>query len=253
MNDSSTPTSHVQELDMTDTIATRGQVHRLGAPLLPPTIVYALLTLAATIVPGAMAGSGPWTSDHDLLDFFQHHGSAAHTSAFLMLGSAIPLAIATAVATTRLRTLGVDVPGRIIAQVGGTIASAMLALSALATMALTRSQVADSPAAVRALYALSFAVGGPGFVVFSGLLVAGISVAGLLGRVLPRWLAWAGIVVALASELASLSAAFNGADFLLPIGRFGGLAWLVGIGFTLPATRRELRERRGIVREADLS
>jgi hypothetical protein len=133
----------------------------------------------------------------------------------------------------------------------------MLALSAVTTMALTRSQVADSPAAVRALYALSFdalsfAVGGPGFVVFSGLLVAGISVAGLLGRVLPRWLAWAGIVVALASELASLSAAFNGADFLLPIGRFGGLAWLVGIGFTLPASRRELRERRGIVREADL-
>lgn len=44
---------------------------------------------------------------------------------------------------------------------------------------------------------------------------------------------------------------FDGADFLLPIGRFGGLVWMVAVALTLPATRRELRARKGIVRAAD--
>jgi hypothetical protein len=221
---------------MTNTVARKARIdHRLGAPLLPPAIAYAVLTVAGAVIPAAMAGSGPWTSDHALLNFFQHHGSAAHASAFFLLGSAIPLAVWTAVATTRLRTIGLDVPGRIIAQVGGTIASAMLALSGLATLSITRPHVAESSAAIRALYGVVFAAGGPGFVVFSGLLVAGISIAGLLGRVLPRPLAWFGILIAVLSELASLSAAFGGADFLLPIGRFGGLVWLIGVGLTLPA------------------
>ena len=209
-------------------------MHRVGAPLLPPTIVYAALTIAGLIVPAAMSGSGPWTSDHALLDFFRNHAAAAHASAFFLLGSAIPLAIAMAVATTRLRTLGLDVPGRIIAQVGGTLASAMLAMSGLATLAITRPHVAESADATRALYGLAFALGGPGFVVFNGLLLAGVSVAGLIGGVLPRWLGWFGLVIAAVSELASASAAFDGLAFLLPIGRFGGLVWLVAIGVLLP-------------------
>jgi hypothetical protein len=225
---------------------------RTGAPLLPPVLSYLVLTLCAVAVPPIVAGVKPWTSDHALLEFFQHHSGAAHASAFFTLGSAIPFAVATAVATTRLRTLGLDVPGRIIAQIGGTIAAALLAIAGLSTLALTQDGVADSAPVVRALNGLTFTTGGPGFVVFEGLLVAGVSIAGLLGRVLPKWLGWGGIAVALVSELACLSAAFDGADFLLPVGRFAGLAWLVAIGVLLPSTRRELREKRGIVRDADL-
>jgi hypothetical protein len=226
---------------------------RSGAPLLPPTIAYAVLTIAGLAVPAAMAGNAPWTSDSALLAFFRDHGAAAHASAFFLLGASIPLAVVTAVATTRLRTLGLDVPGRIIAQIGGCLAAAMLALSGLATLALTRPHVAESAAATRAIYGLVFAFGGPGFVVFSGLLVAGVSIAGLIGRVLPPWLGWFGLGVAAASELASLSVAFGALDFLLPVGRFAGLAWLLGIGVLLPATRRELRQRRGIVRAVDVA
>jgi hypothetical protein len=224
---------------------------RAGAPLLPPVLAYVALTLCAVAVPPLIAGVKPWTSDHALLEFFQHHNGAAHASAFFTLASAVPVEIATAVSTTRLRTLGIDVPGRIIAQVGGTIAATLLAVAGLGTLALTQDGVADSAPVVRAFNGLTFAAGGPGFVMFEGLLVAGISVAGLLGRVLPRWLAWGGIAIAVVSELASLSAAFDGADFLLPIGRFGALVWLVAIALLLPSTRRELRERRGVMREAD--
>ena len=156
----------------------------------------------------------------------------------------MPFAVATAVATTRLRTLGLDVPGRIIAQVGGAIAAALLAVAGLSTLALTQDRVADSAAVVRAMSGLTFATGGPGFVVFDGLLVAGVSIAGLIGRVLPPWVGWGGIAIAVVSELATLSAAFDDADFLLPVGRFGGLLWLVAIAFRLPSSRRDLRENR---------
>lgn len=225
----------------------------MKAPLVPPTIAYAALTVCAVAVPALASGVKPWTSDSALLAFFQQHAAAAHASAFFTLGSAIPFAVATAVATARLRTLGLDVPGRIIAQVGGTVAAGLLALAGLSTLALTQDKVADSAAVIRAFNALTFATGGPGFVVFQGLLVAGISVAGLIGRVLPRWLGWAGVTLAAISELASLTAAFDGLDPLLPIGRFGGMAWLLAIGALLPASKRDLRQRRGIVRAADLS
>jgi hypothetical protein len=235
-------------------VGPRGRsIHRAGAPLLPPALSYVVLTVLGLVVPAAMAGSAPWTSDHALLDFFQHHAGAAHASAFFTFGSAIPFAVVTAVATTRLRTLGIDVPGRIIAQIGGTLAASLLAISGLATLALTQNHAADSAAVVRGVYGLSFAAGGPGFVAFSGLFLAGVSIASFGTHVLPRWLAWAGIAIAVLSEVSVLSAAFDGADFLLPIGRFGGLAFILAIGFWLPSSRRELRERRGEVRAVDVS
>lgn len=95
--------------------------HPAGAPLLPPVVAYGVLTIAGVAIPPAVAGVAAYGSDADAVAFFQHHVGAAHASAFFTLGAAIPLAVATAVATTRLRTLGVDVPGRIIAQIGGTI------------------------------------------------------------------------------------------------------------------------------------
>jgi hypothetical protein len=232
--------------------ATKGRrMHATGAPLLPPTIAYAVLTVLGVVVPSLAAGVRPWTSDPALLDFFQHHTGSAHASAFFTLGAAIPLAVFVAVSTSRLRTLGLDVPGRIIAQIGGTVAAAMLALAGVATLAATQPHVADSAASVRLLYGLTFAAGGPAYVVFSGLLLAGVSVSGLIGRVLPHTVAWSGLIIAVVCEVASLSAAFDGMDLLLPVGRFGGLVWMIAVGVTLPATRRELRSRRKITRPVD--
>jgi hypothetical protein len=235
-----------------DSRTARGlRMHRTGAPLFPPALAYAVLTVLAVAVPPLIAGVRPWTSDAALLDFFEHHSDAARLSAFLTLAAAAPLSVFTAVATTRVRTLGLDVPGRIISQIGGAAAAAMLALAGVGTLAATQPHVADSPAAIRALYGITFAAGGPAFVLFSGLLLAGISVTGIIAKVLPQPVAWAGLLIAFVSELASVSAAWSGMDVLLPVGRFGGLLWIVVVGATLPATRRELRDRRGEVRAAD--
>lgn len=225
---------------------------RTGAPLLPPVLSYAALCVLAVVVPPAIAGEAPWSSDSALLDFFAHHGGAAHAQAFLTFGGAIPFAVLTAVATTRLRTLGFDVPGRIIGQVGGAVAAALLALSGLTVLAITRPQVAHSRAAVRALYALAFAAGGPGFVGFTGLLLAGVSIPCLVGALIPRWLAWTGLGLAVVCELGTFAVAFDALDPVLPVGRFGSLLWLLALAVTLPADRRDGRARKGVVRSADL-
>ena len=216
---------------------TRRRPNAVVVPLLPPALAYAVLTIMAATVPSAIAGVAAWKSDANLLDFYQHHGDAAHAGAFFTLAAAVPFAVFTAVTTSRLRSLGLDVPGRMIALVGGTIAAALLALAGLTELALTRSHVSDSASVVRAFDGLLFACGGVGFVVFAGLLAAGVSITGLLGRVLPPWLAWLGIATAVVSELASLAAAFPALEFLLPVGRAGGLIWMVLVAVRLPRKR----------------
>jgi type IV secretory pathway TrbD component len=216
---------------------------RIGAPILPPAIAYAVLTVLSVAAPPVLAGITPWSSDANLLDFYAHHADAAHALAFLTVGAAIPFGIVTAVAVSRIRTLGFEVPGRMISLVGGIVAAAMLALSGLVQLALTAHGVSGSPEVVRGLSALSTAAGGPGFVLFEGLLVAGISVIGLLGGALPRSLAWFGLAVAAVSELAILTVAFSGSGFLLPLGRFGSLIWIVAVAILLPASRKDPRFR----------
>lgn len=207
------------------------------APLLPPAVAYAVLTAIGIVLPSALAGEAPYSSDAGLLASYAHHAGEAHLSAFLLLASAVPFVVFTAIAAHRIRVLGLDVPGRLIALAGGVVAAALLALAGLATLALTQPHVADSPAVVRALSGLAFAAGGPGFVVFSGLLLAGISVPVLVGRFAPRWVGWFGVIIAVVCELATLTALTGALDPLLPIGRFGGLVWLLAVAVTLPARR----------------
>jgi Na+-transporting NADH:ubiquinone oxidoreductase subunit NqrB len=129
------------------------------------------------------------------------------------------------------------VPGATIALVGGVLAAAMLALSGLFSWVLSRPELLDQPAVIRALQDLAFAAGGTGHVVFLGLLVAGIAVPGLLAGLLPRWLALVGLVIAAVAELSTLVLLVSGTAILLPIARFTALAWLIATGFLLPRIR----------------
>lgn len=219
-----------------------GGRHMGGAPLPPLAVAYVVLAVTGIVVPPAVAGVAPYSSDARLLDFYAHHAGSAHLSAFFVLASAVPFAVFTAVASHRVGAAGLDVPGRLIALVGGTAAAILLALSGLATLALTQPHVADSPAVVRALQGLAFATGGPGFVVFSGLLLAGISVPALVVCLAPAWVGWLGLVLAAVCELASLVAASDAFTLLLPIGRFGAMVWLLAVALTLSARPgREVR------------
>jgi len=119
------------------------------------------------------------------------------------------------------------------------VAGALLAATALAASALfswTATQTAElgDPALARALTTLSFATGGIGFVAPFGLLIAGIAVPALIGRLLPRALAWAGLVVAVLAMLTTFALISDVLYPLLPIGRFGGVLFLIATAALLP-------------------
>jgi hypothetical protein len=58
---------------------------------------------------------------------------------------------------------------------------------------------------LRALYYLVFSIGGVGFSVPMGLLIAGISVPSVIMKLLPKWLAISGLVLAMIGELSALT------------------------------------------------
>jgi hypothetical protein len=87
---------------------------------------------------------------------------------------------------------------------------------------------------VRGLQDLAFLTGGVMHGVFLGLLVAGIAVPGWLVGLLPRPLAYAGLAIASIAELSTLSLVWQSMSFLLPVGRFPALLWLLAAGVLLP-------------------
>jgi hypothetical protein len=213
-------------------------VRHAGPSLVAVAIVFVALFVGSLVVTAVMTGGehfpSPFEPAATARAFFAAHADAVRLGAFLQFGAAAPLAIFTATASSRLRFLGIEAAGATIALVGGTLASAMAALSALVQWALAQPGVEEG---TRTLHLLAFGAGGPGFVVPFGLLVAGIALTGGLSRKLPRWLMWFGLGVAAAAELSSLGIAFSPALLLLPLARFTGFAWMIAAGATLPATR----------------
>jgi hypothetical protein len=69
---------------------------------------------------------------------------------------------------------------------------------------------------------------------------AGVAVPSLILGLVPRPLAWAGLVVAAAGVLSTLTLLTSTVDFTLSVGRFAGLIWLVAASITLPQSRRAL-------------
>ena len=211
-----------------------------GPPLVGLAVVSTVLFLAGLIVSTAIAGRtypSPFASASSIVEYFRAHRDAVRVGAFFQFVSAVPLLIYAATASARLRNLGIRAPGATIALAGGVASAAFLSLSALTSWTLSQAAVTTVNPVVRALHGLAFATGGPGFAVPFGLLIAGMAVPAAFGRLLPNWLWTAGLAIALVAELSTLALLLDGAAFLLPIARFGGLLWLVVAGALLPARR----------------
>lgn len=216
---------------------------RGGPPLLAPALAWAALTVVAAVLhPGTRPGADPETT----LALLRDHAGMAQLSATVLLASAVPLAVWVAAVHHRLHRLGLRVAGPTLGLAGGLLAAALLALSGAAGWAAAAAAAVpgDATAAAVGLNALSFAAGGAGFVVTSGLLIAGIAVPTLLGRLVPSALAWAGLVLAAVAVVAVVSPVLPALGALLPVVRFGGLIWLVWMSAVLPVTRRRVAEAR---------
>ena len=212
------------------TILTRQQG---GPPLLAPALAFGLLTVASAVL-GA-AGTRPDSSAAEVAAYIGGNQGVVRLLAFAVFGASVPLAVWAATAYRRQRRLGVAAPGAVIGLTGGVLSAAALAMSGLITW--TAAQASETPTVARALTSLAFASGGPGFVVPLALLIAGIAVPALFLNLMPRWMSIAGLVVAAAAVLASLSLLTPALYPLIPVGRFGGLLWLVAASVLLPRDR----------------
>jgi hypothetical protein len=209
-----------------------------GPPLLAPALAYGALMVTAVVL--SARAPQPSASGTVVAAYDSSHHAVLEVAGCLGFAASAPLAIWTATAYRRLQTLGVTAPGAVIALAGGLLAAASLGLSGLVTWTSSQPGAAD-PAAARVLADLSFATGGAGFVVPLALLLAGLAVPSLILGHLPRPLAWAGLVIAAAGVLSTFALLTPALDGTLPVGRFGGLLWLIAASIALPRTRRATR------------
>jgi hypothetical protein len=85
---------------------------------------------------------------------------------------------------------------------------------------MTQPGVAQDKALVQALYWLDQALGGSGFSVPFGLLIAGICIPALIMKLLPKWIVIPGLLIALCGELSWLNLVVPKVLFLVPLTRF---------------------------------
>ena len=210
-----------------------------GPPLLAPALAYGALVVTAVVL--SARAPQPSATATAVAAYDSSHHAVLEVAGCLGFAASAPLAIWAATAYRRLQTLGVTAPGAVIALAGGMLAAASLGLSGLITWTSSQSGAAADPVAVRVLANLGFATGAAGFVVPLALLLAGVAVPSLILGLVPRLLAWAGLVIAAIGVLSTFALLTPALDGTLPVGRFGGLLWLIAASIALPRTRRAAR------------
>jgi len=137
--------------------------------------------------------------------------------------------------------MGVRAAGTNITLLGGLVAAIALFFSGIAGWVLSVPDVSDSIAVVKAIYFLSFLCGGVLYAIGFGLFAAGISVTSYFTRLLPRWLAFLGILLAITGELSWFSLIAYPANFFIPITRFVGFLWMLLAAVALTRGRKTLQ------------
>jgi hypothetical protein len=212
-----------------------------GPPLWLLASLYAILFIAGLVPVTALAGlpywPGPWEPAATITSYFQTHGSRVLACIFLQTGATICLGLFTAVIVSRLHFLGVRAAGSHIALYGGFLTVFNGIAASFATWTMIHPSVAQSPSVLLAFYYFAFALGGPGFSIPMGLLMAGVSVTSAFRKLLPNWLVVLGLVLAAAGELSVFYFLDPKLLFLIPLTRFPGFIWIIAVGFAMPNHR----------------
>ena len=217
--------------------------HR-GPSLVMLVVAHAALFLTSFLLFNVATGDVwplPGADPQEVFSYMDRNAHWIRLGGALQFASAIPLAIYASSVFSRLSYLRVKAAGPSIALAGGIGASLILALSRLGIVTAAEIAERTAPEVVSLLHQLVFSMGGPAMIVFAGLLIAGITVPSSVFRFLPQGICRAGVALALISEVATLSLALDPLWFLLPIARFGGVAWLAGAAILLPHHPKESR------------
>ena len=224
-------------IDLQSSPATPSLPHRgpnLGVVATIFVVLFNVGLYPITSLHASLAFPGPWDSANVIVSYFQSRSSSVLFCSFFHFGASIPLGIFAASVASRLRFLGAGAAGSYITLFGGFATSFNLAVSASVLWVVAYPGMSQEGGVLRALFHLQFVLGGPGFSVPLGLLLAGISVPAGFMRLLPTWLVGLGLALALIGEVSWLSMVFPRLLFLIPFARFPAFAWLIAAGFLLP-------------------
>jgi hypothetical protein len=204
------------------------------------------LSYVINFAPGAPHFPNPYDPAAAVTAYFQQHPHDVLMCMFFQFLSAIPLGIFTVSVWTRLRWLGVKAVGPSIALLGGLMVAMGLVVSSLVGWAIAFPGVAADAGSVRALYYLAFGIGGVGYSVPMGLLIAGIAVPAGFMKLLPRWVVVFGVILGVIGETSSFALLSPALTPLVPLTRFPGFIWLIIAGFMLAAKNPVLRKSGGV-------
>src|ERR1700730_9828614 len=171
--------------------------------------------------------------------YVQTQSLAIRIIAVAVLGSSVLLAVFVATVSARLRWLGDIGAAPTIALTGGILAVGSLGLTGLLGWTLSRPEITGDTTLVRALYLLTFLVGGAAHVVALGVLIAGIATSGFALGLLPRAVAWMGIAIATLCERPMRVWLRQPLGPALPVARVAAWAWLLVAGARLPTRRND--------------
>jgi hypothetical protein len=218
---------------MTATVSTpaTATARPAGPGLIAPAVTTVVLFVASVVASGAFGDglySSPFaTQPSDIAQTYAAHETLIRVIGLLEFASALALVVFTAAVWNRLRgSVLTD-----IAAIGGILAALFMALNALVQWPLSYASVSSTASVRRALEFLYFGLGGFAHVASLGLLVGGVSLVAL--RLLPRWFAIGGLVLAAVSILSALTFVVEGTAPLLPIGRFLTFVWLIAVSLLL--------------------
>lgn len=216
-------------------------VKHAGPPLWLLAVLYTVLfnigLFPVTMFGGLPYWPGPWESPAVITHFFQTQQTRVLECVFLQTGANICLGLFTAVVVSRLRFLGVRAAGTYIALFGGFLTVFNSMAGAFAIWTLLRPVINANQPLVLALNYFSYALGGPGFSVPMGLLMAGVSVSAGLSKLIPKWIMILGLFLAVCGELSFFHLIAPRLLFLIPLTRFPGFIWIIAVGFALPRFR----------------
>lgn len=203
-------------------------------------VSYVVFFLASLVLPGLLGQNRgasivtPYSTNSEVTAYLAATGHGeVPIAAFCQAVSGLALLIFAGWSAGYLHRSGRDGHAG-LARSAGTAAAVFLLLSASTQWILSLPGIADNLAVFRAVTDLSFTTGAAVQVATTGLLAAAVSAGARSAHSLPKWLAWLGLGVATLSALSLLSLLFKGFSPLLPIGRYLGMAWFLGLAALLP-------------------
>jgi hypothetical protein len=199
-------------------------------------LAYAALQVAGDLTIGPFPDGN--TSTASLSTYYAvHHGHVA-MGGYLMAWSAVCLGLFGAVLAWRVRSL--PITAAIIAVgAGAALASAEFSASTYFLLGNISTSTHLDPAALQAwhLTGSEFGIG-----IGQGVLLLGVAIAAVVGRILPAWVGWSAVVIAI--------------GHLTPLGFLASLLfllWCAAVGLTLSirsdvepsVTRRKVQLQQG--------